>query len=202
MATLTTLSPWSPNECSCSPPRSSDDGRPRGGGPVHRYSGDHGWFRCQSDKRLTRQIRPRQREQSRPVEPLMTRQQITVPSKIADLNPRVVTETSLHLLIGPLEQIGIDPERGGQGWRCAIALVFVLAKPRPADGYPAAKAYVGSVDFFGQNAEAQRREWINSQRGKGRDVLQLPTRQAIEALDRADGKKLCQYGILPAKSRS
>jgi len=144
----------------------------------------------------------RQREQSRPVEPLMTRQQITVPSKIADLNPRVVTETSLHLLIGPLEQIGIDPERGGQGWRCAIALVFVLAKPRPADGYPAAKAYVGSVDFFGQNAEAQRREWINSQRGKGRDVLQLPTRQAIEALDRADGKKLCQYGILPAKSRS
>ena len=117
-------------------------------------------------------------------------------TKKGDLNPRVISNTTMSIAIGPLVAFGNHWSRDGLGWSCALALIFVVnivGENRPRQ---TAKSFEGSVHFFGDTADTDRREWIAEMRGKGCRVLQLPSAAAVVALDHADDTKLASYGLI------
>lgn len=111
------------------------------------------------------------------------------------LNDDAMAKSHLHLSIGPLLLCGMDKTRGAF-WKCSLLFILVAkddAAEPPKELDPI--AFAGSIHFFGDNAERERRVWIAGQRKKGRTVQQLPTNSAIDALDKATASRLSAYGI-------
>lgn len=108
-----------------------------------------------------------------------------------DLSRKQFLSSKRTIVIGPMVAFGGHPERAGLGWNCDIALVLATARPSIS-----AKAYEGSVHFFGLNAEAERRDWICSMRRKGYTVVRMPSSAAVLALPEAPIEKLVQYGLI------
>lgn len=108
-----------------------------------------------------------------------------------DLSGKRFRSTKRTIVIGPMVAFGSHPERTGLGWNCDIALILARATPAIS-----AKAYEGSVHFFGLNAEAERRDWICSMRRKGYTVVRMPSSAAVLALPEAPIEKLVRYGLI------